>query len=70
MHSLHKEYGPKGVHSAAIVVEGKVSDDSKVTTARNVAEKAWELFEQPAPGDIDTTIQDPDYLEFIKKSEA
>lgn len=70
MHSLHKEYGPKGVHCAALVVEGKVSEDAKVTTPRNIAEEAWKLFEQPAPGDIDTTIQDPDYLEFIKKAEA
>ncbi|KAM3424473.1 hypothetical protein BST61_g6477 [Cercospora zeina] len=70
VHSLHKEYGSKGVHCAAIVVEGKVSDDAKVTTARNVADKAWGLFEQPAPGDLDATLQDPDYLEFIKKAEA
>ena len=70
MHSLHKEYGPKGVHCAALVVEGKVAEDAKVTTPRHIAEEAWTLFEQPAPGDIDTTIQDPDYLEFIKKVEG
>lgn len=68
MHSLHKEFGPKGVHVAALVVEGKVSDDAKVTTARHIAEKAYEMLLQKAPGDLDVEIQDPDYLEFISKN--
>jgi hypothetical protein len=67
---LHKEYGPKGVHSAAIVVEGRVSDGAKMTTARNIAKEAWKLYQQSAPGDLDVSIQDPDYLEFIKKTQA
>lgn len=69
-HSLHKEYGPKGVHSAAIVVEGRVSDEAKVTTARNIAKEAWKLYQQPATGDLDVSIQDPDYLAFIKKTQG
>lgn len=70
LHSLHKEYGPKGVHCAALVVEGKVSEEAQVTTPKNIALEAWKLFEEPAPGELDATIQDPDYLEWIKKVEA
>ncbi|KXS94555.1 hypothetical protein AC579_4475 [Pseudocercospora musae] len=69
VHSLYKEYTPKNVHVAAIVVEGQVKDDAKVTTARHIAEEAWKLYEQPqGEGDLDVEIQDPDYLEFIGKS--
>jgi hypothetical protein len=68
LHSLHKQYGPKGVHCAAIVVEGKVSEDAKVTTPRHIADEAWKLFEQKAPGDLDVTITDPDYEEFMSKN--
>jgi hypothetical protein len=68
--SLHKEYGPQGVHCAAIVVEGRVSDQAQVTTARNVAKEAWKLYQQPAPGDLDVSIQDPEYLTFIQKTQA
>lgn len=70
LHSLHKEYGPKGVHCAALVVEGKVSEEAQVTTPKNIALEAWKLFEEPAPGELDATIQDPDYLEWIKKVEG
>lgn len=70
LHSLHKEYGPKGVHCAALVVEGKVSEEAQVTTPKNIALEAWKLFEEPAPGELDATIQDPDYLEWVKKVEA
>lgn len=70
LHSLHKEYGPKGVHCAALVVEGKVSEEAQVTTPKNVALEAWKLFEEPAPGELDATIQDPDYLEWVKKVEG
>lgn len=70
LHSLHKEYGPKGVHCAALVVEGKVSEEAQVTTPKNIALEAWKLFEEPAPGELDATIQDPDYLEWVKKVEG
>ncbi|KXS93504.1 hypothetical protein AC578_5471 [Pseudocercospora eumusae] len=69
VHSLYKQYTPKNVHVAAIVVEGQVRDDAKVTTARHIAEEAWRLYEQPqGEGDLDVEIQDPDYLEFIGKN--
>lgn len=70
LHSLHKEYGPKGVHCAALVVEGKVSEEAQVTTPKNIALEAWKLFEEPAPGELDATIQDPDYLEWVEKVEG
>lgn len=70
LHSLHKEYGPKGVHCAALVVEGKVSEEAQVTTPKNIALEAWKLFEEPAPGELDATIQDPEYLEWVKKVEG
>lgn len=69
VHSLYKEYSSKNVHVAAIVVEGQVRDDAKVTTARHIAEEAWKLYEQPqGEGELDVEIQDPDYLDFIKKN--
>ncbi|EME40874.1 hypothetical protein DOTSEDRAFT_74433 [Dothistroma septosporum NZE10] len=62
VHSMHKEFQPQGVHCALIVVEGFVKDDAKVTTARHIAEKAWELYDQPKEkGDLDVHIVDPDY---------
>lgn len=67
VHSMHKEYQQQGVHCALIVVEGVVSDDAKVTTARNIAEEAWKLYEQPKEkGDLDVHIVDPDYAEQMK----
>lgn len=69
VNSIHKEYSSKDVHAACIVVEGRVNDNAKVTTARHIAEETWKLFEQPRnEGELDISIQDPDYLEFIKKN--
>lgn len=69
VHSLHKEFEPKGVHVASIVVGGRVADDSEVTNARNVAEEAWKLYSAKGDGKLDVTMLDPAYLEHIKKRE-
>lgn len=70
VHSLHKEFEPKGVHCGLIVVGGRVSDESKVTSARNVAEETWKLFGQErGKGKLDVVMLDPDYLKHIKQRE-
>ena len=69
-HSLHKEFEPKGVHCALIVVGGSVNDDSAVTNARNIAEETWTVFQQPKDdGKFETMILDPAYLEHVKNRE-
>lgn len=70
VHSLHKEFEPKGVHCGLIVIGGTVSDKSKVTNARNIAEEAWKIFSQPkGKGNLETMMEDPDYLEHTKNRE-
>ena len=65
--SLHKEFEPKGVHCSLIVIAGKVADESKVTNARNIAEKAWAMFSQPkGKSDVETVLMDPAYAEHVK----
>ena len=66
-HSLYKEFEPKGVHCALIVIGGKVADASKVTNARNIAEKAYEAFEvKRGEGKLEVLLMDPAYLEHVK----
>ena len=68
--SLHKEFEPKGVHCSLIVIGGKVADSSKVTNARNIAEKAWATFSQPqAKGNSEVVLIDPAYAEHVKNRE-
>lgn len=70
VHSLHKEFEPKGVACGLIVVGGRVSDESKVTNARNCAEETWKLFSQErGQGDLEVVMMDPAYLEHIKSRE-
>jgi short-subunit dehydrogenase len=69
-HSLHKEFEPKGVHCALVVVGGSVNDESAVTNARNIAEETWEVFQQPKHhGKFETMLLDPAYLEHVKNRE-
>lgn len=70
VHSLHKEFGPKGVRCGLIVVGGRVSDESKVTNARNVAEETWQFYNQEkGKGGLEVEMLDPDYLNHIKQRE-
>jgi hypothetical protein len=70
-HSLHKEFEPKGVHCALVIVGGAVKDESEVTNARNIAEETWKVFKYPKHnGTFETILQDPAYLEHIKNREA
>lgn len=70
VHSLHKEFEPKGVHCGLIVVGGRVNDESKVTNARNVAEETWKLYDQQkGQGDLDVVMLDPDCLSHNKSRE-
>lgn len=71
VHSLHKEFEPKGVHCALIVVGGWVKDEAKVTNARNIAEATWGLFAQKKGenGKLEVTLIDPAYEEHVKNRE-
>ena len=70
VHSLHKEYEPKGVHFPLVVVGGAVKDESAVTNARNIAEETWKVFKQPKHGGtFETLLLDPAYLEHVKNRE-
>ncbi|KPI38304.1 uncharacterized protein AB675_12075 [Cyphellophora attinorum] len=62
--SLHKEFETKGVHVGLITIGGSVSDSSKVTNARNIAEEAWKMFgAAKGQGQFEALMMDPAYLE-------
>jgi len=68
--SLHKEFEPKGVHCALVIVGGSVKDESEVTNARNIAEETWKVFKKEKDdGKFETMILDPAYLEHVKNRE-
>lgn len=68
--SSHKEFEPKGVHCALTIIAGTVSDESKVTNARNIAQEIWAIIKQPrGNGKLEVVIEDPAYLEHIKNRE-
>ena len=69
VHSLHKAYTPQGVHCALIVVKGFVKDEAEVTTARHIAERTWDLFEQEkGKGVLEVEIKDPAYEPAMRKA--
>lgn len=70
VHSLHKEFEPKGVHCGVIIIAGTVSDASKVTNARNIAEETWTAFMQPkGTGKLEVVLEDPAFSEHVKNRE-
>lgn len=70
VHSLHKEFEPKGVHCGVIVIGGKVANESKVTNPRDIAEESWKMFSQPkGSGKFEVVMLDPAYLEHVKNRE-
>ena len=70
VHSLYKEFGPKGVHCATVVVGGVVRDDAKVTTAAKVAEEFWSVYSQTKGNwQMSVKVLDPDYDEMIRGRE-
>jgi len=70
VHSLYKEFGPKGVHCALVVIGGVVNDDAKVTTAAKIAEEAWGLYSQEeGKWSLSVTVLDPEYDEMVRGRE-
>ena len=68
--SLHKEYEPRGVHCGLIIIGGTVSDDSKITNPRNIAEEAWKMFSQlSGKGELEVMLADPEYSDHVKNRE-
>lgn len=67
LHNFHKKYEPK-IHVAVVPVGGFVSDDAKVTSARNVAEEFWKLYGQQkgSQGKFSVEMEDPDYLPMLE----
>jgi short-subunit dehydrogenase len=70
VHSLHKEYEPKGVHCGVVVVGGSVNEKAAVTNPRNIAEETWKLFGQAqGSGQLESLLIDPAYEEHVKNRE-
>lgn len=70
VHSLHKQFEPRGVHCALIVIGGKVADESQVTTARNVAAEAWDAFSRPrGEGRLEVLMLDPAFAAHVRSRE-
>ncbi|KAF7191010.1 putative oxidoreductase [Pseudocercospora fuligena] len=68
--SLHKEFESKGVHCGVIIIGGTVSDDSKVTNARNIAEETYKMFRQRrGHGELELMLADPGYEDHVKNRE-
>ena len=68
--SLRKEFEPKGVHCAIIIIAGTVANESKVTNARNIAEEIWTVFNQPqGKWSLEVLIGGPAYSEHVKNRE-
>lgn len=70
MHSLHKDFETKGVHCGVVIIGGTVSDESKVTNARNIAEEIWKMSREPkGRGKLEIMLSDPGYEDHIKNRE-
>jgi short-subunit dehydrogenase len=70
VHSLHKEYEPKGVHCGLVVVGGTVDEKAAVTNPKNIAEETWKLFRQAqGSGQLEMLLTDPGYEEHVKNRE-
>lgn len=70
VHSLHKEYESKGVHCSLIVIGGFVSQESKVTNPRNIAQEAWKVLDVPrGDGKLETIMMDPAFEQHTKNRE-
>ena len=69
VHSLHKEFRPRGIHCGIVVVGGEIDDKSVVTNARNIAEETWKFYTQPpkGEGDLDVVVVDPAHLEHVRQ---
>lgn len=70
VHAMHKEYEPKGVHCAVVIVGGTVAEESKVTNPSNIAKETWKLFRQPqGKGQLEICLDDPGYGEHVSNRE-
>ncbi|KAF4545038.1 Short-chain alcohol protein [Lasiodiplodia theobromae] len=58
--TLHKMFRKSGVHCAMILVGGFVSLEAERTNPKNIAERAWELYEQ-SPDVREIEIVEPDW---------
>lgn len=70
VHALHKEFEPKGVHCALIVVGGAVDEKAAVTNPKNIAQETWALFRQArGAGQLELMLRDPGFDEHVKTRE-
>ncbi|KAB2575924.1 hypothetical protein DBV05_g5380 [Lasiodiplodia theobromae] len=58
--TFHKMFRKSGVHCAMILVGGFVSLEAERTNPKNIAERAWELYEQ-SPDVREIEIVEPDW---------
>jgi len=57
--SFAAEYGPKGVHCAAVVVAGIVGQGRGVFDPASIAETYWKLYDERKMEDKNVWIKDP-----------
>lgn len=70
VNSLHKKFEPKGVHCGLAIIGGTVSDESKVTNARNIAEEILKMsMQEKGKGSLELVLSDPACDEHVKNRE-
>lgn len=53
-----------------MIIGGTVSDESKITNARNIAEEIWEMSKvERKKGQLELMLTDPAYEEHVKNRE-
>lgn len=68
IHSMHKRYADQGIHFTQIPISGIVSKgDGAVTSAENIAETYWKLYQQGAKGDLSIELEHPQYRIAMQK---
>ena len=59
--SCHKEFGPRGVHCALIVIGGRLGEGAPGGDAQVVAGEAWKLYgQEKGKGDLGLNLPDPE----------
>lgn len=65
---MYKKYAGQGIHFAQIPVSGIVTKgDGAVTSAENIAETYWKLYQQGANGDLSIELEHPQYRIAMEK---
>jgi hypothetical protein len=66
--NMNAGYANKGVHVAAVVINGFVSPESPTVSPKKIAEVFWGLYEQGAKGEKEAWVSSIRYSECIEPS--